>query len=364
MNRSSIRTAGFALLCCIVGVGCSDGTTAPVNKKTAGEGETKTELVRLEKAALPQLVKLPAQLASYEAVNIFPKVNGYVKDVFVDVGSHVRKGQLLMQLEAPELEQAAAQARERYARAKLDYTISNENYDRMRRAAETPGAVSPMGLASLKAKADADSTLCNAEKANWQMQQAILGYLKVMAPFDGVIAERNVHPGALVNAESKDKPMLDLRQVDRLRLQVDIPEGIAAGLQDKDTVTFYLSAYPGKKMTGFISRRSNLVNSQFRAERMELDVNNKGGGLSPGMYADVLFNSKGNPDAFIVPRTAVVTSTERKYVVVVRAGRTQRVDVATGNESAGKVEVTGDLRAGEEIVAHANDELQEGLTIK
>jgi RND family efflux transporter MFP subunit len=158
--------------------------------------------------------------------------------------------------------------------------------------------------------------------------------------------------------------MLDLRQVGRLRLQVDIPEGIAAGLQNKDTVTFYLSAYPGKKMIGHVSRRSNLVNSQFRAERMELDVYNTDGRLAPRMYADVLFSSKGNPDAFVVPRTAVVTSTERKYVVVIRGGKTTRVDVATGNESAGKAEITGDLKVGEEVVAHANDELQEGLTVK
>ena len=348
----------------VAGTGCSDGKGAP-SSATVVAAEPKTELIRLERSALPLMVKLPAQLASFEAVNIFPKVNGYVKDVFVDVGSHVKKGQILMSLEAPELEQAVTQARERYARAKLDYTISYENYDRLRRAAETPGAVSPMGLASLKAKADADSAVCNAEKANWQMQESIHGYLKVTAPFDGVIAERNVHPGALVSAEGKDnKPMLDLRQVGRLRLQVDIPEGIAAGLQDKDTVTFYLSAYPGKKMVGHVSRRSNLVNSQFRAERMELDVYNTDGRLAPGMYADVLFSSKGNPDAFVVPRTAVVTSTERKYVVVIRGGKTTRVDVATGNESAGKVEITGDLQAGEQVVAHANDELQEGLTIK
>ena len=359
-----ITTVMMVLSALAAGTGCSDGKSAPV-AATGAAVEPKTELVQLRKSALPVTVKLPAQLASFEAVNIFPKVNGYVKDVYVDVGSHVRKGQLLMSLEAPELEQAVTQARERYARAKLDYTISSENYERLRRAAETPGAVSPMGLASLKAKADADSAVCNAEKANWQMQESIHGYLKVTAPFDGVIAERNVHPGALVSAEGKDnKPMLDLRQTGRLRLQVDIPEGIAAGLQDKDTVTFYLSAYPGKKMVGHVSRRSNLVNSQFRAERMELDVYNPDGRFAPGMYADVLFSSKGDPDAFVVPRSAVVTSTERKYVIVIRGGKTMRVDVATGNESAGKVEITGDLQAGETVVAHANDELQEGLTIK
>jgi len=379
-----------AILSVAVG-GCTNGSTAPTAKPvaagggdgtgagTAGGGATDAGtgaagttnaaalggVIRLERSALSQQVKLPGQLASFEEVSIFPKVNGYVKDVWVDVGSHVRKGQLLMELEAPELQQATTQAKERYARAKLDYTISEENYERMKQAALTPGAVSPMNLASLKAKADADSALCNAEKANWQMQEAILGYLRVTAPFDGVISERNVHPGALVSAESRDnKPMLDLRQVDHLRLQVDIPEGIAAGLADKDTVTYYLSAYPGRKMTGHIARKSDLVNSQYRAERMELDVYNKDGKLAPGMYADVLFYSKGNPEAFTVPRSAVVTSTERKYVIAVRDGKTVKIDVATGNESADKIEVTGDLRVGEEVIAHANDETQEGLTIR
>jgi RND family efflux transporter MFP subunit len=319
----------------------------------------------LRKGALPEQVKLPAQLAAFEEVSIFPKVNGYVKDVFVDVGSTVHKGQLLMTLEAPELQQATTQARERYARAKLDATISLENYRRMLQASQTPGAVSPMNLESLKAKSDADSALCNAEYANWQMQETMQGYLHVIAPFDGVIAERNIHPGALVSAESHDShPMLDLRQINHLRLQVDIPEGIAAALQNTDIINFYLSAYPGKKMTGHISRKSRLVNSQFRAERMEMDVYNQDGKLSPGMYADVVFDSRGNLDAYPVPRSAVVTSTERKYVIAVRNGRTVRVDVATGNESADKVEITGDLQPGERIVTKASDDLQEGLAIK
>ena len=351
---------------CVTVAGCSSGSGTPAEKTTVSAVATASiETITLKKGALPEQVKLPAQLAAFEEVSIFPKVNGYVKDVFVDVGSTVYKGQLLMTLDAPELQQATTQARERYARAKLDYTISEENYQRMQQAARTPGAVSPMNLASLKAKADADSALCNAENAAWQEQQAILGYLKVTAPFDGVISERNVHPGALVSAEVHDShPMLDLREIDHLRLQVDIPEGIAAGLQNKDTITFYLSAYPGRKMLGHISRKSQLVNSQFRAERMELDVTNHDGKLAPGMYADVFLDSKGNTDGYTVPRTAVVTSTERKYVIAVRDGRTVRVDVATGNESADQVEIAGDLQPGEKIVRKASDDLQEGLVIK
>jgi membrane fusion protein (multidrug efflux system) len=362
MNSYRNNILALALLAAIAG--CSSGSGAPAKADRPVQAPA-VETMPLVKGALVQQVKLPAQLASFEEVTIFPKVNGYVKDVFVDVGSPVEKGQLLMTLEAPELEQATTQAKERFARARLDYTISAENYKRMLQASATPGAVSPMNLASLKAKADADSALCNAEKANWQEQEAILGYLRVTAPFDGVISERNVHPGALVSAESHDAhPMLDLRQVDHLRLQVDIPEGIAAALQDKDTITFYLSAYPGKKMTGHISRKSQLVNSQFRAERMELDVYNHDGKLAPGMYADVQFDSRGDADAFTVPRSAVVTSTERKYVIAVRDGKAVRVDVATGNESANSIAITGNLQPGERIVTKASDDMQDGLAIK
>ncbi|HTI08604.1 MAG TPA: efflux RND transporter periplasmic adaptor subunit [Puia sp.] len=359
-----LSTSLFSLVIILTGWGCGHRSEAAGNA-SAGTAP-HYQLARVEKSTgLDQLVKLPAQLAAYEEVNIFPKVNGYVKQVWVDVGAHVRKGQLLMELEAPEMEQASMQAKERYARSKLDYTISRENYERMAQAALTPGAVSPMGLASAKAKEEADSTLCNAEKANWQMQQTILGYLRVTAPFDGVISERNVHPGALVSAEGKDnKPMLDLRQVQRLRLQVDIPEGIAANLQDKDTVTFYLSAFPGKKMTGRVNRRSNVVNSQYRAERMELDVYNRDGKLAPGMYADIFFHSKGNPEAFSVPRSAVITSTERRYVWSVKDGKAVRVDVATGNETADRVEVTGALQPGDELIVNANDEMKEGVAVK
>ena len=302
--------------------GCSDKKDPDTNSTSAASPHY--ELATVERKNVEQIVKLPAQLAAYQQVSIFPKVNGYVKTVLVDIGSHVRQGQLLMVLEAPELIQAIAQARERYARAQADYTISKEDYERLDQASQTPGAISPMDLASAKAKMTADSALSNAEKANWQMQQTMLDYLQVTAPFSGVITQRNVHPGALVNAENKDIPMLELKEVDHLRLQVDIPESMAATLRNSDTLSFYLSAYPGKRMTGVIARKSMNISVQYRSERVELDVYNKDGALAPGMYADVLFDSKGISGALSVPKSAVVTSTERKYVVVIRNGQNRQ----------------------------------------
>ena len=317
------------------------------------------QLATVEKGGVATTIKLPAQLAAYEEVSIFPKVNGYVKTVSVDIGSKMSQGSLLMTLEAPELEQAALQAKERYARSRADFSIDKERFLRLEEAAKTAGAISPIDISTIKAKMEADSALSNAEKANWQMQQTMLGYLRVTAPFDGVITERNVHPGALVSASSKDKPMLELKQVAHLRLQVDIPEAIAANLKDKDTVSFYVNAFPGKRMVGFISRKSDNINAQYRSERMEIDVMNKEGLLSPGMFANVVLSSKGNASALFVPKSAVVTSTERKYVLLVKDNFIKKVDVGTGNESAVKVEIFGNLQVGDKVIASANDEIKE-----
>jgi membrane fusion protein (multidrug efflux system) len=317
------------------------------------------QLATVEQAGVTSQIKLPAQLAAYEQVSIFPKVNGYVKTVLVDIGSKVSRGSLLMVLEAPELEQAAAQAQEKYTRAKVDFSLDKERYQRLLDASKTAGAISPLDLSTTRSKMEADSSLCNAEKDNWQMQQTMLGYLRVTAPFPGVITERNVNPGALVSAADKDKPMLELKQVDHLRLQVDVPEDVAGTLNEKDTVAFYTSAFPGKKMTGFISRKSDNMNAQYRSERVEADVFNKDGSLIPGMYADVVLHSEGNANALSVPKSAVVTSTERKYVLVDTNGKITKVNVTTGNSGMERTEVYGALHVGDKVIVDANDEIKE-----
>ncbi|HVT85014.1 MAG TPA: efflux RND transporter periplasmic adaptor subunit [Chitinophagaceae bacterium] len=343
-------------------VSCSENKGASV-KNEKKDPPPQFQFATIEKGGVATTVKLPAQLAAYEEVSIFPKVNGYVKTVLVDIGSKVSAGDLLMTLEDPELEQASSQARERFERAKADFSIDKEKYQRLLEASRTAGAISPLDISAIKAKADADSALCNAEKANWQMQQTMLAYLKVTAPFSGVITERNVNPGALVSAAEKDKPMLELKQMSHLRLQVDVPEDIAPTLKDKDSVSFYVDAFPGKKMAGTISRKSDNMNVQYRSERIEIDVQNKDGMLTPGMYADVELHPQGNPDALNVPKSAVVTSTERKYVIVIRDNKTVQVDVQTGNQSGNTIEIFGSAKPGEKVIANPNDEIKSGVAV-
>ena len=347
----------------LLAAGCSDDKAA--DKKTSIPPPPRHyQTAVVEAMPVQQQIKLPATLAAYQEVSIFPKVNGYVKQVLVDVGSQVRTGQLLMTLEDPELVQAVVQAKEKYSQTQAQYTIDQENYQRLLEASATPGAISPMDLATAKAKAVADSALSNSEKAGWQAQIAMEDYLRVTAPFTGVITIRNVHPGALVDASNKGIPMLELKEIDHLRLQVDIPEAIAATLRSNDTLSFYLSALPGQKQTARIARKSDNINMQYRSERVEADVYNKDNHLAPGMYADVVFDSKGTPGALSAPLNAVVISTERKYVIVVRNGKAMKIDVSTGNQNDGRVEIIGAVQAGDTVIAPANDEIKQGVSVQ
>jgi membrane fusion protein, multidrug efflux system len=312
----------------------------------------------VEKMGVATYLKLPAQLYAYQEVSIFPKVNGYVKNVNVDIGSEVHKGDILMVLEAPEIIQAAAQAKEKYAQAKAGYSIDKENYARLLEASATAGAVSPLDLSSARSKMEADSALANAEKNNWQIQLTMQEYLSVLAPFEGVITERNVFVGALVNAASKDKPMLELKEIRRLRLKLDIPEAMAGTLKTNDTISFFTSAFPGKRLIGKVARQSMNINAQIRSERVEADIENKNESLQPGMYADVVLYSTGNKNGFSVPRSALVISTEGKYVIANRNGHFVKVNVLTGNETKDRIEIFGQIKEGEQVIVNANDEIK------
>ena len=332
-------------------------------EETQKKADTKAampsyKLVTVQKTGVSSTLKLPAQLVAYESVSIFPKVNGYVKDVMVDIGSKVSRGQLLMTLEAPEMQQSAMQAKEKYLQTQSTYALSKERYERLQVAAKTPGAISPFEISSAKTRMEADASLVNAEKSAWQMQQTMQGYLRVTAPFTGVITQRNVSPGALVSAVDKGMPMLELKNITHLRLQLDVPEGISGSLQEKDSIQFTTSAMPGTILSGIISRKSRDIQSALRSERIEVDVANADMKLSPGMYADVLLKTVGNATAFAVPKTAVLTTTEGKFVFVSTGKYTyKKVSVSTGNQSTDRMEVYGDLKQGDQIVINPDDAL-------
>ncbi|GGH12638.1 efflux RND transporter periplasmic adaptor subunit [Mucilaginibacter phyllosphaerae] len=342
---------------------CS-GNEKPVDLTEAkASGNKKYETGTITEKALSSYARLPGQLNPYNEVNLFPKANGFVKQIFVDRGSQVRKGQLLMTLEAPEMESQLQAANSRYLQAQETANASKEKYNRLKQAAAEPGSVSPLDLDNAVSRMKSDMAIANAERSNMQSVSTMQGYLKIYAPFDGTIVQRNVSPGALVApGKGTDQPMLVLQDTRKLRLEVAIPEDYVDKVDLKQAVTFTFNAMPGTEHTAKISRSANALGN-MRSEAIEIDVINKSGQLKPGMYAEVKIPMLSGAKSLLVPNTAIVRSTEREYVITVRNGKAKLVDIKEGLAGKDSTEVFGALVPSDRIVTKAGDDVKDGTVI-
>jgi RND family efflux transporter MFP subunit len=187
-------------------------------------------------------------------------------------------------------------------------------------------------------------------------------YLRITAPFDGVVTDRLVHPGALVGSGAD--PLLIIQQVSHLRLVVAVPEEDVGGIERGGKVEFRVPAYPERTFSGTIARSAHALDQKTRTMPVELDVLNSDGSLSPGMYPAVKWPVRRSRPALFVPKTSIVTTTERMFVVRDRNGRAEWVDVRKGVEDGDLVEVTGNLQPGDRVVRSATDEIREGAALQ
>lgn len=327
--------------------------------------QSRYEIGKVIEQPLASYVRLPGQLKPFEEVNIYGKVNGFVNDVLVDRGSWVRKGQVLVTLDAPEMRSALQSAMSKFVQAQENAAASKEKYRRLKEAAREEGAVAPLDLDIALSRMKADDAIVSSEKSNVESMQNIEGYLTIVAPFNGVITQRNVSSGALVGPGSKsnDLPMLVLQHLEKLRLEVYIPEAYVDKVDLKSPVSFVFNAMPGETRKAVISRAANAL-TNLRSEAIEIDLDNKDQQLKPGMYAEVKIPLLSEAKSLLIPNHAIVRSTERQYVIAVRNGVAQFVSIQEGLRTKDSTEVFGDLASGDEILLHATDEVQEGMKIK
>jgi membrane fusion protein (multidrug efflux system) len=339
---------------------CS-GNQKPVDLTGQSKKNTgKYEFGTVSEKALSSSANLPGQLVPFNEVNLFPKVNGFVKQLFVDRGSVVKKGQLLMTLEAPEMESQLQAANSRYTQSQENAEASKEKYERLKEAAKEPGSVSPLDLDNANSKMKADLAMAQSEHSNVDAVRTMQGYLRIYAPFDGMIVQRNVSPGALVApGKETDQPMLIIQDINKMRLTVYIPEDYVDKVDLNQPVTFTFNAMPGQAHTAKISRSANALGS-MRQEAIEIDVANKSGQLKPGMYAEVKIPMVSGAKSLLVPNSAIVRSTEKEYVVTVRNGKANLVNIKEGLTSNDSTEVFGNLKPNDKILLHASDEIKQG----
>jgi len=334
-------------------VACEQNAEKSASASAPGRPATPSyEVVAVEARTIETTSRLPGELLPYEAVAIYPRVSGFVEAIRVDRGSVVKSGQLMARLTAPELASQRAEAE-----SKLNGDRST--YDRLKAASDTPGAVAQHDIEVAEAAVKSDQSRVRALKA-------LEDYLVVRAPFDGVVTERNVHPGALVGppASPSTPPMLRVEQVGLLRLTVAVPESDVGSIAEGAKANFTVRTWPGQKFEGTIRRISRSVDPRTRTMAVELDVDNAAKRLAPGMYAEVVWPIKREKPSLLVPPSAVVQTTERTFVDRVRDGSVDVVTVQRGIGVGDKVEVFGALAAGDQVLRRGSEELRAGAKVQ
>jgi len=344
-------------------------------------GPAAIEVVRVVEQSLDVPLSLPGELTAFQSVAMFPRVTGFVKAVNVDRGSRVRAGQLLASLEAPELvaQRAEAQSKLQASEAQLSAARAKADADkgtfaRLKAASATPGVVAGNDVVIAEKTADGSvNQVLAAEQSVEAARQALNairdmeGYLRMTAPFAGVITERNVHPGALVGPSTSGAaatPLLRLVDTDRLRLVVPVPEAYSAEMRPGTEIPFTVAAYPGQTFSGKVARIAQAVDVSTRTMAVELDVANRDGRLAPGTFCQVRWPVRRSGPSLFVPSASVAMTTDRTFVIRIRNGKTEWIDVKTGLTSGALVEVFGDLRPGDEIAGRGTDELRPGTDVR
>jgi RND family efflux transporter MFP subunit len=376
-----MKPAKITALCLSLGFLVSCGKDDASSAKAApSDSGPKVQITKVVAQKLAMAVHLPGEIEPYEVVAVFPKVTGFVKSISVDRGSHVKAGEHIAQLEAPELiaQRSESQSKLQAAQAQLaaaEAKVASDEgtYEHLKAAAATPGVVAGNDLFVAQKALDADRAQLKAQQDNvgaaQQSLQAITqmeSYLQIKAPFDGVVTERNVHPGALVGpagAQGGAVPMLRIETLSRLRVVVPVPEIYASGVPEGTKVEFTVPAFPGRTFSGTIARIAHSVDQKTRTMPVELEVANTKGELSSGTFSDVLWPVRRSYPTLFVPNSSIANTLERVFVVRIRDSKSEWVDVKAGATTDKMTEVFGDLHEGDIVAVRGTDELRPGTSV-
>jgi membrane fusion protein, multidrug efflux system len=335
------------------------------NEKAKDETPVR-ETFSLQKGKLTSTLEMPGELAPFQQVDMYAKVNSFVKKLYADVGSEVKAGQLLAELEAPEISSQLAAAESRLKSQEAVYISSNATYDRLVETSKTPGTISQNDLDIALAKKNSDYAQLDAAKANYKEIQETKNYLEIRAPFTGVISIRNVNLGAYVGPSGKgsDMPIFVLQEQKKLRLIISVPEAFTGFITHKGEISFSVKSLPDQKFTAKVARLAGAVGDKLRSERVEMDVFNDNKKLLPGMAAEVTLPLPAIDSSFIVPKTALVNSSIKPFVIRVVNNKAEWINVEPGRSSDNMVEVYGKLSAGDQLIKVASEEIRDGSEIK
>jgi RND family efflux transporter MFP subunit len=344
------------------GIGSRVHAEASLTKQTDAAAVPSVSVVHPSLGSPSEEVVLPGNAQAFTDTPIYARTNGYLKAWHVDIGARVQQGQVLAEIETPELDQQLQQAEADLNSAKATLEIADITNTRWQKLV-AKRAVSMQEADQAKSDFVGKQAIVAAGEANVRRLKQLQDFENVTAPFDGVITARNTDIGALINAGAA-KELFHLTSTQQLRVFTPVPEVDAPAVRDGERVTLTQDAYPGQVFAGTIVRNSNAIDQTTRTLNVEVDVDNPTGRLLPGAYVFVHFRMPGGSHRVTIPSNTLLFRSEGLRVGVVRDGHVQLVPITIGHDFGNSVEVLSGLSVKDAIVLDPSDSLSDGAQVQ
>lgn len=312
-----------------------------------------------------QELVLPGNMQAFTDTPVYARTDGYLRRWYVDIGAHVKTGQLLAEIETPELDQQLAQAQADLAAAQANASVAHVNAERYSGLIKQ-NAVSQQDTDTFVSQAAATSATVRSAQANVRRLRELQGFEKIYAPFDGVITARDIDTGDLISAGSSGgaRELFHLASVSRLRIYVQVPQASFRSATPGTPAELAVPELPGQRFPARVVRTSNAMEIASRTERVEVDVDNPKGVLVPGEMVEVHLKLTTPVDSLVVPVNALLFRSEGISAAIVRNGRIDLVPVTIGRDFGDTLEVISGLSAGDTVVINPSDSIAAGQKVQ
>jgi RND family efflux transporter, MFP subunit len=309
-------------------------------------------------------LNLPGRLQAYARAPIYARTSGYLKSWKYDIGQKVKAGDVLGELETPDLDQQLLQAKADLASARANEALAQTTAKRWQ-AMRDSDSVSKQEVDEKTGDYDAKRALAAAAQANLERIQATKGFAKLVAPFDGVVTARETDVGALINAGGGGQELFVVSDTHKLRMYVNVPQNYAPAIKQGATVKLSVPEYPGKTFEGKVESTSSSINAASGTTLVQVAVDNNDGKLLPGGYASVTFDLPANAALYRVPASALVYDGNGLRVAIVDAqNKVTFKDVTIAQDFGKTVQLASGIAAGDRLIESPPDGLANGDTVK
>ena len=307
-------------------------------------------------------VTLPGTVQPYTDAAIFARTTGYLKKRYADIGSRVRSGQVLAEIDTPEIDQQLMQARADLATARANEKLAKTTADRYEELIKTD-SVSRQDLDNATGSYEAKQAATASADANVKRLLELEKFKTIYAPFDGVITARNTDIGALIGSGANAKELFHIASMNRVRIFVNVPQLYARAARLDTAADIEVQELPGHKFTGRVSRTAQAIDPESRTLLVEIDLDNPRGEILPGSFAQVHLKLPTDATTFRLPVNTLMFRSEGLRVAVVKHGAVTLVPITLGRDFGSTIEVLTGLTGAESVVVNPPDSLAEGQSV-